>query len=60
LKSKESSLSGNLAQKLRQLGDIAGNPPRLILAEQLGCRAAARAEALPLVGNLAQKFPAKR
>ena len=29
-------------QEFRQLGDIAGNPSRLILAEQLGCRAAAR------------------
>jgi hypothetical protein len=28
----------SLAQQLRQLGDIAGNPPRLIFAEQLCCR----------------------
>jgi hypothetical protein len=26
------------AQQTGQLGDIAGDPPRLILAEQLGCR----------------------
>jgi hypothetical protein len=25
-------------QKLRQLGDIAGDPSRLILAEQFGCQ----------------------
>jgi hypothetical protein len=25
-------------EQLRQLGDIRRNPPRLILAEQLGCR----------------------
>jgi hypothetical protein len=32
----------SLAQQLRQLGDIHRNPPRLILAEQLGGRASAR------------------
>jgi len=30
-----------LAQQLRQLGDVHGNPSRLILAEQLGGRASA-------------------
>jgi hypothetical protein len=34
------------AQKLRQLGDIAGNAPCLILAEQLGWRNTA--DLLPL------------
>jgi hypothetical protein len=32
----------HLAQQFRQLGDIAGNPSRLILAEQLGGGASAR------------------
>jgi len=31
-----------LAHQLRQLGDIAGDPSRLILAEQLGCGASPR------------------
>jgi len=31
-----------LPQQLRQLGDIAGDPPRLIFREQLGGRSPAR------------------
>jgi hypothetical protein len=30
------------AQKFRQLGDVRRNAPRLILAEQLGCRSSPR------------------
>jgi len=30
--------SSSLLQKLRQLGDIRRDPPRLIFAEQLRCR----------------------
>ena len=42
LRSRESGrlaigLGLRLSQQLRQLGDIAGNPSRLIFAEQLGC-----------------------
>jgi hypothetical protein len=37
------SLSGLwLSQQVRQLGDVRRDPPRLVLAEQLGCGASAR------------------
>jgi hypothetical protein len=39
-------------QKLRQLGDVHGNPSRLILAEQLGCRASSRLILVIDVGKL--------
>jgi hypothetical protein len=31
---------GNLLQKLRQVGDVGRNPPRLIFGEQIGGRIA--------------------
>src|SRR6516225_343856 len=47
--------ASRLTHKLRQLGDVAGNPSRLILREQLGCRAPPRLNVSKLTSYAAHK-----